>query len=66
MGLFANTEPSAEDLERLLSAAATYDEPDVIDALLFAYRLGCINGNAQGEKFGTDMIEALRQDGAFK
>lgn len=63
--IFADTTPSAEDLERFVKVAATYDE-DVIDALLWAYGVGCIRGSAQGSAFGNAMIAELRKDGAFE
>lgn len=65
MSLFANVIPNAEDAARFAVVAATYGE-DVIDALIWAYGIGCIRGNAQGEKFGIDMIASLREDGAFR
>ncbi len=64
--IFADTTPNAEDLERFLYVAATYDEPNVIDAMLWAYGVGCIRGSAQGSAFGNAMIAELRKDGAFE
>lgn len=59
-------EPTPEDAVVLVAGAATYDDPTVIDAMLFAYRIGVIRGRAQGERFGLDAIASLREGGAFE
>ncbi len=63
--IFADTTPNAEDMERFVKVAAMYGK-DVIDAMLWAYGVGCIRGNAQGSAFGNVMIAELRKDGAFE
>lgn len=51
--IFADITPSAEDMERFVKVAATYGE-DVIDAMLWAYGVGCIRGSAQGSARDVD------------
>lgn len=69
MSLFGNTKPSIEDELRLRKVAGMYgdvDQDSLFDALLFAYGLGALAGNASGVKFGEAMIDALRKDGAIQ
>jgi hypothetical protein len=58
-------QPSAEYAKLITLACASYKE-NVTTLALYVFSLGVIQGQVQGQRFGRDMIDSLREDGVFE